>query len=59
MNKCRPGLFIHWGIYAIPGGQEQHRLRLKTPQAEYAKLAAFWWDSGNEIGLPACPASFM
>jgi len=36
----RLGLFIHWGIYAIPGWQEQHQLRLKTPRAEYAKLAA-------------------
>ena len=36
----RHGLFIHWGLYAIPGWQEQHQLRLKTPRAEYAKLAA-------------------
>ncbi len=36
----RLGLFIHWGIYAIPGWQEQHQLRLKTPRAKYAKLAA-------------------
>lgn len=36
----RLGLFIHWGIYAIPGWQEQHQLRLKVPRAEYAKLAA-------------------
>jgi alpha-L-fucosidase len=36
----RLGLFVHWGIYAIPGWQEQHQLRLKMPRAEYAKLAA-------------------
>jgi alpha-L-fucosidase len=35
----RLGLFIHWGIYAIPGWQEQHQRRLKTPRAEYASLA--------------------
>jgi hypothetical protein len=35
----RLGMFIHWGIYAIPGWQEQHQLRLKTPRAEYARLA--------------------
>ncbi|NLF17787.1 MAG: glycoside hydrolase [Lentisphaerae bacterium] len=36
----RMGLFIHWGLYAIPGWHEQHQLRLRTPRAEYARLAA-------------------
>lgn len=35
----RLGLFIHWGIYAIPGWQEQHQLRLRVPRVEYARLA--------------------
>jgi len=35
----RLGLFIHWGLYAIPGWQEQHQLRLKVPRADYARLA--------------------
>jgi len=35
----RLGLFIHWGIYAVPAWQEQHQLRLKVPRAEYAELA--------------------
>lgn len=36
----RLGLFVHWGIYAIPGYHEQHQQRLGVPRAEYVKLAA-------------------
>ena len=35
----RFGMFIHWGLYAIPAWHEQHQLRLKVPRAEYVKLA--------------------
>jgi Alpha-L-fucosidase len=37
--KNQFGMFIHWGIYALTGWQEQYRLRLKFDKAEYAKLA--------------------
>ncbi len=32
------GLFIHWGIYALTGYQEQARGRLGIPRADYRKL---------------------
>ncbi|HMP43337.1 MAG TPA: alpha-L-fucosidase, partial [Roseiflexaceae bacterium] len=35
----RFGLFIHWGLYAIPGWHEQHMGRLGTPRDEYARLS--------------------
>ncbi len=38
----RFGLFIHWGIYAIPGWQEQHQWRGRVPRDEYVKLADQW-----------------
>lgn len=34
----RFGLFIHWGIYAIPAWQEQHQYRMGMPRDEYVKL---------------------
>ena len=34
----RFGLFIHWGIYAVPGIHEQHQYRLGLPRVEYGKL---------------------
>ena len=36
----RLGLFIHWGLYAIPGYHEQHQQRLGVSRAEYGKLAS-------------------
>jgi alpha-L-fucosidase len=33
------GMFIHWGLYAIPGKGEWHLFRNKVPPEEYAKLA--------------------
>lgn len=33
----RFGLFIHWGIYALPGRHEWVQLREKIPAAEYQK----------------------
>jgi hypothetical protein len=38
----RFGLFVHWGIYAIPGWHEQHQWRARAPRAEYVKLAREW-----------------
>jgi len=34
----RFGLFIHWGLYAIPGWHEQHQWRGSVPRHEYEKL---------------------
>ncbi|PCD03651.1 glycoside hydrolase family 29 [Sphingomonas spermidinifaciens] len=33
------GVFIHWGLYAIPAKGEWHMFNDKVPAAEYAKLA--------------------
>jgi alpha-L-fucosidase len=38
----RFGMFVHWGIYAIPGWHEQHQWRARVPRAEYVKLAQQW-----------------
>lgn len=38
----RFGMFVHWGIYAIPGWHEQHQWRGRTPAHEYVKLAEHW-----------------
>lgn len=38
----RFGMFVHWGLYAIPGWHEQHQWRARVPRAEYAKLAGQW-----------------
>ncbi len=35
----RFGLFIHWGIYAIPAWHEQIQSRKNIPRCEYEKLA--------------------
>ena len=35
----RFGLFIHWGIYSIPGWHEQMQWRMPVARNEYAKLA--------------------
>ena len=34
------GLFMHWGVYAIPGRGEWVQWNEQIPVAEYAKLAA-------------------
>lgn len=39
MMKNQFGMFVHWGVYALTGWQEQYRLRLKADRREYAKLA--------------------
>jgi len=38
----RFGMFIHWGIYAIPGWHEQHQYRAKIERSEYVKLKDQW-----------------
>lgn len=38
----RFGLFVHWGLYAIPGWHEQHQWRARVPRAEFVKLAWQW-----------------
>ena len=35
----RFGLFVHWGLYAIPGWHEQDQWRRPTPRHEYQALA--------------------
>ncbi len=34
----RFGLFVHWGLYAIPAWHEQHQWRGSVPRREYEKL---------------------
>jgi len=38
----RFGMFVHWGIYAIPAWHEQHQWRSRVPRAEYVRLAEQW-----------------
>lgn len=38
----RFGMFVHWGLYAIPGWHEQHQWRGRMARPEYVKLAAQW-----------------
>lgn len=38
----RFGMFVHWGLYAIPGWHEQDQWRRRIPRADYVKLAQQW-----------------
>jgi len=38
----RYGMFVHWGLYSIPGWHEQHQWRARVPRTEYMKLAGQW-----------------
>jgi alpha-L-fucosidase len=38
----RYGMFVHWGLYSIPGWHEQHQWRSRVPRSEYVKLADQW-----------------
>jgi alpha-L-fucosidase len=38
----RYGMFVHWGLYAIPGWHEQHQFRGRVPRSEYVKLKDQW-----------------
>ncbi|HEY3329123.1 MAG TPA: alpha-L-fucosidase [Capsulimonadaceae bacterium] len=40
--KKRFGLFVHWGLYAIPGFHEQHQMRARANYDDYVKLAEQW-----------------
>lgn len=38
-RDAKLGVFVHWGLYAIPAVGEWHMFNDKVPSAEYAKLA--------------------
>lgn len=38
----RYGMFVHWGLYAIPAWHEQHQWRARVERKEYVKLAEHW-----------------
>ena len=38
----RYGMFVHWGLYSIPGWHEQHQWRGRVAREEYVKLADQW-----------------
>jgi alpha-L-fucosidase len=38
----RYGMFVHWGLYSIPGWHEQHQWRARVPRSEYVKLSDQW-----------------
>jgi len=38
----RYGMFVHWGLYSIPGWHEQHQWRARVERSEYVKLANHW-----------------
>lgn len=40
--RKRFGMFVHWGLYSIPGWHEQHQWRGRVPRAEYVRLAQKW-----------------
>jgi alpha-L-fucosidase len=48
-------MFVHWGLYSIPGWHEQHQWRARVPRAEYIKLAQKWnpvkFDPGKWLDL--------
>jgi alpha-L-fucosidase len=41
-NQKRFGMFVHWGLYAIPGWHEQHQWRGRVDRDEYGKLVGQW-----------------
>jgi len=60
-NKRRFGMFIHWGLYAIPGWHEQMEWRGRMPRKEYEPLihqfnpVKFdpdqWFDLAKDTGM--------
>ncbi len=38
----RYGLFLHWGIYSIPGWHEQYQSKARVSRTDYMKLANQW-----------------
>ena len=57
----RYGMFVHWGLYSIPGWHEQQQWRASVPSGEYEKLAQqfnptdyhpdAWLDLAEEAGM--------
>ena len=41
-HERRFGMFVHWGLYAIPAWHEQYQWRARVPREEYVKLAERW-----------------
>jgi len=35
----RYGMFVHWGLYSIPGWHEQYQWRARVPRSKYVKFA--------------------
>src|SRR5690242_4849646 len=58
-REARFGMFIHWGLYAIPGRGEWVQWNEQIPVGEYAKLAGqfkptnFTPDSWTEVAKAA------
>lgn len=40
--ESRYGMFVHWGLYSIPGWHEQHQWRAREERSKYVKLANHW-----------------
>lgn len=40
--KKRFGMFVHWGLYSIPGWHEQHQWRGRIERDKYSKLSEKW-----------------
>ena len=38
----RFGMFVHWGLYAIPAWHEQYQQRAGIPRQQYEKLSGQW-----------------
>lgn len=57
----RFGLFVHWGLYAVPAWHEQHQWRAGVPRQEYEKLIQqfnpikfepdAWIDLAEDVGM--------
>jgi alpha-L-fucosidase len=60
-KEKRFGMFVHWGLYAIPAKHEQYWQRWNIPREEYLKLAeqfnpqnfdpAVWLDLAEAAGM--------
>lgn len=38
----RYGMFVHWGLYSIPGWHEQHQWRGRVERNKYVQLSKHW-----------------
>jgi len=41
-TESRYGMFVHWGIYAIPAVHEQYQQRYNIPRKQYEQYAKQW-----------------